>query len=298
MRIPGVLQYFAISYVINSLIIIFTEPLNVNNNDSFFRPNISNLFIPEIVIYWKQWLIAICILLINLLLVFVMKYSIRGEECPKGYLGPGGIGDYGKHIQCTGGAHSFVDLKLFGHKHIYQYPTCHDLYATKAYDPEGFLGSLTATILTFFGVLVGRILNVYKDHKQRILRWFMYCCIFGIIAGSLCGFKQNGGAIPVNKNLWSLSFICCQASTGIFVLIIFYILIDVMNIWSGLPFMWLGSNSIIIYTGSEVFGGYFPWSFSYGDNDHYKLLLSNIIGVSIWIGFAGYLYKKRIFYAL
>ena len=131
MRIPGVLQYFAISYIINSLIIIFTEPLNVNNNDSFFRPNISNLFIPEIIIYWKQWLIAICILLINLLLVFLMKYSIRDEECPTGYLGPGGIGDFGQHIQCTGGAHSFIDLKLFGHDHIYQYPTCHDLYATK-----------------------------------------------------------------------------------------------------------------------------------------------------------------------
>ena len=95
-----------------------------------------------------------------------------------------------------------------------------------------------------------------------------------------------------------MSFICCQASTGIFVLIIFYILIDVINVWSGLPFHWLGSNSIIIYTGSEVFGEYFPWSFSYGDKDHYKLLLSNIIGVSLWIGLAGYLYKKRIFYAL
>ena len=124
------------------------------------------------------------------------------------------------------------------------------------------------------------------------------CVVFGLIAGLLCGFKQNGGLIPVNKNLWSFSFICCQASTGIFVLMVFYVLIDVKSIWSGLPFHWLGLNSIIIYMGSEVFSDYFPWSFEYGEPNHYKLLLSNVIGVAVWIGIARYLYKRKIFYAL
>lgn len=298
MRIPGVLQYFAISYIINSLIIIFTEPLDDDDLNERSIPQISNLFIPEIILYWKQWLIAILILTINLILVFTVSFTIYDEKCEKGYFGPGGIGDYGKHIECTGGVHRYIDYKLFGHNHVYQYSTAHKIYATGWYDPEGFLGSLTATILTFFGILVGRVLTIYKYHKQRLIKWFIYCIIFGLIAGSFCGFKQNGGTIPVNKNLWSLSFICCQASTGIFVLSIFYLLIDVLNVWSGAPFHWLGSNSIIIYTGSEIFAGYFPFGFSYGDKDHYKLLLSNCIGVSLWIIIAGYLFNKKIFYAL
>jgi hypothetical protein len=49
---------------------------------------------------------------------------------------------------------------------------------------------------------------------------YMYICdvdvraCIGIIALVLCGGKQNGGVIPVNKNLWSLSFVCCQSSLG------------------------------------------------------------------------------------
>merc|ERR1712154_51255 len=165
------------------------------------------------------------------------------------------------------------------------------------------MGALSATVLTFFGVLVGRILAIYqgtvmRHHRHRIIRWMIWCIVFGIVAGTLCGFKQNGGLIPVNKNLWSLSFICCQASTGIFVLMVFYVLIDVMNVWSGMPFHWLGSNSIVIYVGSEVFADYFPFGFEYGARTHAKLLLSNLIGVSVWIAIAGYLFKKKRFYAL
>eukprot|EP01083_Nonionella_stella_P079233 217212_1 len=296
MRIPGVLQYFAISYCVNSVIIICTEPLQELHRRRV--PCISNLYCPEIVMYWKQWLVILCLICAYVILVFAVPFTIYDETCPTGYIGPGGIGDKGKYIECTGGIHRYMDLKLFGENHVYQSPTVRGYYATGWYDPEGIMGAWTATILTFFGVFIGRILTVYRTHKQRIIRWFMYAVVFGLIAGILCGFKQNGGWIPVNKNMWSLSFICCQASTGIFLLIVFYILIDVTNIWSGIPFHWLGCNSIIIYTGSEVFGSHFPWSFSYGDMDHYKLLLSNIIGISLWIAFAGYLYHKKTFFAL
>lgn len=42
----------------------------------------------------------------------------------RGYLGPGGIGDYGKYENCTGGAAKYIDMKIFGLNHIYQGPTC------------------------------------------------------------------------------------------------------------------------------------------------------------------------------
>jgi len=35
----------------------------------------------------------------------------------------------------------------------------------------------------------------------------MHCwlCIEGIVGGSLCGWSQEAGLIPVNKNLWYVS---------------------------------------------------------------------------------------------
>jgi hypothetical protein len=44
--------------------------------------------------------------------------------------------------------------------------------------------------------------------------WYVGMGMVGIAALILCGGKQNGGTIPVNKNLWSLSFVFCQSSLG------------------------------------------------------------------------------------
>jgi len=296
-RIPGVLQYFGLSYLVNSLLIILTEPSNDIVKEKGV-PELQNLFIPEIVLFWKQWIIIICILTVNICIQFLVKPIIYGIECPTGYLGPGGIGDKGKYFQCTGGIHRDIDIDIFGDQHIYPYPTAQDYYGTGYYDPEGTLGLLNAISLTFFGLLIGRVLHVYSDHKQRLIRWLTISIFFCLIAGILCKFNQNNGWIPINKNLWSTSFILVQAGTGTFVLLIMYILIDVLKFWDGTPFHWLGSNSIFIYVGSELLDGYFPFGWEYGDQNHYKLLLSNVIGVGIWIYTSYYLYKHKIFYKL
>lgn len=34
-------------------------------------------------------------------------------NCPTGYRGPGGNGDYGLHPGCCGGAHGYIDISLF-----------------------------------------------------------------------------------------------------------------------------------------------------------------------------------------
>jgi heparan-alpha-glucosaminide N-acetyltransferase len=57
-----------------------------------------------------------------------------------GYIGPGGIGDYGQHEACTGGAHGYIDRAFFTSTHIYQDPTAHWVYNTVVpYDPEGIV---------------------------------------------------------------------------------------------------------------------------------------------------------------
>ncbi|CAF3427532.1 unnamed protein product [Rotaria sp. Silwood1] len=48
------------------------------------------------------------------------------------------------------------------------------------------------------------------------------------------------GWIPINKNLWSFSFILVLAGLAFIILTILYLLIDVYKWFTGEPFLWLG----------------------------------------------------------
>ena len=122
--------------------------------------------------------------------------------------------------------------------------------------------------------------------------------IWGILCGTigtiLCNAEKNGlflfdsfsgGLIPLNKNLWSLSFILCMAGLAFILLTICYYLIDRLNVWAGWPFIYVGMNSIAIYTIHEIFSEFFPASFK-NDGTHEMILISNIIGVSFWLTIA------------
>ncbi|KRT86311.1 hypothetical protein AMK59_1496, partial [Oryctes borbonicus] len=124
-----------------------------------------------------------------------------------GYLGPGGYHENGEYFNCTGGITGYVDRKVLG-KHTYQYAEIRTIYQTPfAFDPEGLLGCLPSIVHVFIGVQAGVILMTFKDHKGRMLRWLVWAIIFGIIGGGLCGFSKEDGVIPLNKHLWSLSFV-------------------------------------------------------------------------------------------
>lgn len=48
--------------------------------------------------------------------------------------------------------------------------------------------------------------NVYVDKwsfvKNTMEKDLLFICFQCLIAGALCGFKKDGGTIPLNKNLW------------------------------------------------------------------------------------------------
>jgi predicted acyltransferase len=59
-------------------------------------------------------------------------------------------------------------------------------------------------------------------------------------------------SFPINKRLWSSSFVCLVGGFSIWFFIVFYLIIDVWGFqkWAA-PFIWIGSNSILIYMASE-----------------------------------------------
>jgi heparan-alpha-glucosaminide N-acetyltransferase len=215
--------------------------------------------------------------------------------CGRGYIGPGGRADNGSQWKCTGGAAGYLDQIILSTNHIYPHPTCKSTYDTGSFDPEGILGTLNTIVICFLGVQAGRILVYHQRHISRLLRFVMWGVIFGAGGTILCEASQNDGIIPLNKNLWSLSFILVTAGTGYILLAICYLFVDVFHIWDGGPFVYPGMNSIMVYVGSELLEGIFPFGWNGMKSSHGVFLTSNIISVSLWCLIAYYWYTIKFF---
>lgn len=95
------------------------------------------------------------------------------------------------------------------------------------------------------------------------------------------------------NNFRSLSFILSLASIGTFVLTIMYVLIDILDIYSGTPFLYLGRNSITIYISHMVFQDNFP-NFLV-PNKHPYLLGNVLYCVSVWCIVAAIMDYKKVY---
>ena len=303
LRIMGVLQRFSISYLVCAMIELFYFRMNnytyADTTDTeYLRLSDSKILIlkntfKEIILYPVQWLTAMLLTVLWLLLTFLLPV----ENCPTGYLGPGGLYQNASHSNCTGGAAGLIDRMVLGESHVYHSPTCREIYQTQVpYDPEGLLGCLTSAVLTYLGVATGHIIMHYKNPKHRICKFLVYSVLYGLIAGVLCKFSRDEGWIPVNKNLWSLSFILAIASISLLALVVLYIVIDLAQVYSGTPFLYLGRNSISIYICHGKLSGGVPVVFS--KTMHPILLLYSFYWITIWTLLAFIMNKKKVFFSL
>lgn len=253
----------------------------------------ANLALPELWPFWREWVAFGLVLLAYLL----TQQYLPVPGCPTGYLGPGGNADGGKHRGCTGGAHKRVDDLLWGPTHCYGGATCGQYYQCAPYDPEGTLGALTASVLAFQGMLAGRVLISHRAHMARLRQWLIYGVVFLAVGLALSGGFANNGWLPINKNLWSPSFIFTLSGLAYLVLAALYVLIDqpsCLRVWSGMPLRPLGMNSILIYAGSELFAHGLPFSWDHPDT-HAQALGCNLCGVLTWILIAWLLHRHQFY---
>jgi predicted acyltransferase len=116
------------------------------------------------------------------------------------------------------------------------------------FDPEGLLSTLPAIATSLLGTLVGEYLcsTGRLSHKLRILS----------IAGALCvaaGYAWHP-FFPIYKPLWTSSYVLFTAGACCLLLALCSWLIDVRGWrWWDRPFVWLGSNAILIYVLSMFF---------------------------------------------
>ncbi|NXO73317.1 HGNAT acetyltransferase, partial [Phainopepla nitens] len=291
LRIPGVLQRLGFTYlVVAALELLFTRADSGTWEGRFPA-------LQDILPYWPQWIFILLLETVWLCLTFLLPVP----DCPRGYLGPGGIGDFGKYPNCTGGAAGYIDRLLLGEKHMYQHPSSGVIYqSTMPYDPEGILGTINSIVMAFLGLQAGKITLFYKDQPKQIMsRFIIWGIVMGIISAILTKCSKEEGFIPINKNLWSISYVTTMSCFAFILLLLIYYLVDVKKWWSGAPFLYPGMNSILVYIGHQVFANYFPFKWKMQDSQsHAEHLTQNLIATTLWVVISYILYRKRIFWKI
>lgn len=145
-----------------------------------------------------------------------------------------GTGDLSKE----GSLASFVDRVIFG-PHIWK--------QGKVYDPEGLLSTIPAIATALFGVLTGQWLRTSKSQYEKVTGMF--------VAGACCvviGWCWNP-FFPINKALWTSSYVFFTAGLALQFLALCYWLLDIKKyqLWAK-PFIIFGVNAIALYVGSGL----------------------------------------------
>ncbi len=133
-----------------------------------------------------------------------------------------------------------IDLAIFSPSNMY---TVQGL----PFDPEGVLSTIPAVVTTLSGVFVGNMLRRHLSPREKAIQLIIWG-LSGILLGNALNIM-----IPINKQLWTPSYVFLTSGWACLILSIFYWLIEIKNIKSwAKPFIVFGSNSIIVFVASGI----------------------------------------------
>lgn len=127
---------------------------------------------------------------------------------------------------------AYFDQLLFSPAHLFG----------KTYDPEGFFSTIPAIATTLSGVITGHfLLTALSSERKTILMGV--AGLFLVLSGMIWGLS-----FPINKNLWTSSFVLLTSGYALIVYSLCYFIIDVRGYSSwALPFKMFGMNAIFIF---------------------------------------------------
>ena len=119
---------------------------------------------------------------------------------------------------------------------------------SKVYDPEGLFSTIPAIATALLGVFSGTFLrakNHFSAGKKLAILVLSALVLIGI--GIIWDYD-----FPINKHLWTSSFVCFVGGFSILFFTFFYLIIDLLGFqnWA-FPLLLIGSNSILIYIAAE-----------------------------------------------
>jgi predicted acyltransferase len=140
---------------------------------------------------------------------------------------------------------SCIDRHLFPY-HLYLYPPDHNVR-----DPEGLLSDLPAIGTALMGVLTGLWLRTNKSISTKTI---------GLAAASAASLAVGylwSLSFPLNKNMWTSSFVLVAAGYSLALLTVAFWAVEQRGWRKGWTWPWLvfGSNAIAVYMFSELMPG-------------------------------------------
>jgi predicted acyltransferase len=133
-----------------------------------------------------------------------------------------------------------IDQAILGVSHMYK-------DSGLAIDPEGLLSSLPAAAHVMIGFCCGKILMTIKDNDKRMLQLFIIGAIM-TFTGFLLAY-----ACPINKKIWSPTFVIttCGLASTLLALLIWIIDVKGYKRWS-VFFESFGVNPLFVYVLAGV----------------------------------------------
>uniref|UniRef100_A0A1J3FBM6 Heparan-alpha-glucosaminide N-acetyltransferase n=1 Tax=Noccaea caerulescens TaxID=107243 RepID=A0A1J3FBM6_NOCCA len=265
LRFCGILQRIALSYLVVALVEIFTKDSN-EENLSTGRFSIFKSY------YW-HWIVGASVLVIYLATLYgtfvpdwefvvydkdsTLYGKIQSVQCGvRGKLNP----------PCN--AVGYVDRQVLGIDHMYHHPAWRRSKACTSvspyegslrpdapswchapFEPEGLLSSISAILSTIIGVHFGHIILHLQGYSARLKIWISTGLAL-LTLGLILHFTH---LMPLNKQLYSFSYICVTSGAAALVFSSLYSLVDILE-WKlmFLPLKWIGMNAMLVYVmGAE-----------------------------------------------
>ncbi|WP_370527297.1 acyltransferase family protein [Pedobacter sp. SYSU D00535] len=135
---------------------------------------------------------------------------------------------------------AWLDRVVFGESHLWQ--------QSKTWDPEGLLGTLPAIATCLSGVLTGQLVK-----SKRIANGSKLMSMFGAGIVFLSAAIWWDDSFPINKALWTSSYVLYTSGFAMLLFAILYGVIDLKGYetWTK-PFVFYGVNAITVFFLSSI----------------------------------------------
>ena len=166
------------------------------------------------------------------------------------------------------------------------------------FDPEGLLGVIPATVTAMLGMFTGEFIRLPEEKVSGAKKtlWMLGAAAVLLVAGLLWS-----KVLPLNKKLWTSTFVLVVGAISIALYAVMYYVVEVKGLqkWT-FPFRVIGLNSITIYLLQQIVPFQTISNYFFGGAANLlpeawgAVLLSAGYVVICWLVLY-FLYKKKVF---
>lgn len=164
------------------------------------------------------------------------------------------------------------------------------------HDPEGLFSTIPAISTGLLGVLAGTLLKKGQQTKERKALYLTATGAVFLVLAQIWNLD-----FPINKNLWTSSFVLEVGGLSLLLLSVFYYIIDVLGYRSwAFFFKVIGMNSILIYISGKFINwnfatnGFFGWLGQLIGDPFNAVVMAICFVLVKWV-FLYFLYRQKVF---